>query len=119
MLLTTGIVAMLAGLKFALGLIIGSVTAVIMYRRRITIARTARASLAAAVVFLLISGAAGWAGAHAAFENGKRVDTSPSGEDLRFRNAIANNETLLCVIGSIAFAALANVGTRDRSLEPS
>ena len=116
MLLTTGMVALLAGLRFAAGLIIGAITAVVMYRRLITMARTSRASLAAAIAFLLISGVAGWAGAHAAFENGKRVDISPSGEDLRFRNAIANNETLLCVIGSIAFAALANVGTRDRSL---
>lgn len=116
MLLTARIVALLAGLRFAVGLIIGAVTASLIYRRRITVVRTSRASLAAAVVFLLISGMAGWAGAHAAFENGKRVDTSPSGEDLRFRNAIANNEALLCVTGSIAFAALANVRTRDRSL---
>lgn len=116
MFLTTGVVALLAGLRFAVGLMIGAVTAVVMYRRRITRARTSRASLVAAVVFLLISGVTGWAGAHAAFENGKRVDISPSGEDLRFRNAIANNEILFCVIGSITFAALANVGSRDRSL---
>jgi hypothetical protein len=116
MFLTTGIVAVLVGLKFIAGFIIGAVTAMVMYRRRLTVAQTLRASLGAGVVFVLVSGVAGWAGAHAAFENGRRMDIAPWGEDLRFRNAIAENEILLCVITSIGIAALANVGTKNQSL---
>jgi hypothetical protein len=112
----TGIVAVLVGLKFIAGFIIGAVTAMVMYRRRLTVAQTLRASLGAGVVFVLVSGVAGWAGAHAAFENGRRMDIAPWGEDLRFRNAIAENEILLCVITSIGIAALANVGTKNQSL---
>jgi hypothetical protein len=44
------------------------------------------------------------------------MDIAPWGEDLRFRNAIAENEILLCVITSIGIAALANVGTKNQSL---
>ena len=116
MFLTTGIVAVLVGLKFIAGFIIGAVTAMVMYRRRLTVAQTLRASLGAGVVFVLVSGVAGWAGAHAAFENGRRMDIAPWGEDLRFRNAIAEKEILLCVITSIGIAALANVGTKNQSL---
>jgi hypothetical protein len=87
-----------------------------MYRRRLTMPRTLRASLAAGVVFVLVSGVAGWAGAHAAFENGRRIDIAPWGEDLRIRNAIAENEVLLCVITSIGIAVLANVRTSSQSL---
>jgi hypothetical protein len=116
MFLTTGIVAVLVGLKFIAGFIIGAVTAKVMYRRRLTVAQTLRASLGAGVVFVLVSGVAGWVGAHAAFENGRRMDIAPWGEDLRFRNAIAENEILLCVITSIGIAALANVGTKNQSL---
>ena len=61
MFLTTGIVAALVGLKFAAGFIIGAMTATMMYRRRLTMPRTLRASLAAGVVFVLVSGVAGWA----------------------------------------------------------
>jgi hypothetical protein len=116
MFLTTGIVAVLVGLKFAAGFIIGAMTATLMYRRRLTMPRTLRASLAAGVVFVLVSGVAGWAGAHAVFENGRRIDIAPWGENLRVRNAIAENEVLLCVITSIGIAALANVTTSRQSL---
>jgi hypothetical protein len=116
MFLTIGIVAVVLGLKFAAGLIIGAVTVIMIYRRQLTVARTLRGSLAAGVVFVLVSGVASWAGAHVAFENGRRMDIAPSGEDLRFRNAIAENEVLLCVITGIGIAALANVGTNNRSL---
>lgn len=117
MFLTTGIVAVLVGLKFAIGLIIGVETAAMIYRRCLTLTRTIRASLAAGVVFVLVSGVAGWAGAHAVFENGRRMNIAPWGEDLRFRNAIAENETLLCLIASVGVAALANVRTINQKLE--
>ncbi len=112
----TGIVVVLVGLKVLVGFIIGLATAKVVYRSRLTRARALRASLVAGVVFVLISGAAGWADAHAAFSNGQRVGFAPWGEDLRLRNAIAGNETLLCVMASIGMAALANIGTKDRGL---
>ena len=68
------------------------------------------------MVFVLVSGIAGWADSHAAFENGRRMDVAPWGEDLRLRNAVAGNELLLCVIASVGIAALSNVGSRDRSV---
>jgi hypothetical protein len=113
--ITPVIAAVLVGLKFAVGLIIGAGTATLIYRSRLTRVRTIRASVSAGVVFVLISGVAGWAGAHAAFENGRRMDFAPWGEDLRLRNAIAGNEVVLCIVASIAIAALADVGTRDQA----
>jgi hypothetical protein len=114
MFLTSGMVAVLVGFKFAVGFIIGAATSKLIYRSRLTRARTLRASLAAGVVFVLISGVAGWAGSHAAFENGRRLDAASWGEDLRLRNAIAGNEVLLCLTASIGIAALANVKTKDQ-----
>ena len=70
----SGSVAVLVGLKLTLGFIIGAGTANLIYRSRLTAARTKRASIVAGVVFVLMSGVAGWAGAHAAFENGGRMD---------------------------------------------
>lgn len=113
---TSGFVAVLVALKLAVGFILGAGAANLIYRSRLTVARTKRASIVAAGAFVLTSGVAGWAGAHAAFENGQRMDTAPWGEDLRLRNAIADNENLLCVVASVATAALANFGTKDQSL---
>ena len=79
-------------------------------------AKDSQASFAVGVVFVLVSGVAGWAASHAAFENGQRMDIAPWGENLRFRNAIAGNEVLLSILASIGTAALANVGTKNRSL---
>ncbi len=61
MFMTSGIVAVLVGLKFAVGFIIGAATAKLIYRTRLTRARFFRASLAAGIVFVLVSGVAGWA----------------------------------------------------------
>ncbi len=113
---SSGFVAVLIVLKLALGFIIGAGTAKLIYNSRLTATRTKRACIVAGVVFVVMSGVAGWAGAHAAFENGRRMDIAPWGEDLRIRNAIADNENLLCVIASIATAAFANVGTKDQTL---
>ncbi len=115
MFLTIGIVAMLAALKFAVGFIMGDGTAKAIYRSRVTTARTIRAFISAGIVYVLISGFAGWAGSHAAFENGRRLDVAPWGEDLRLRNAIAGNEILLCLTASIGTAVLANFRTRDET----
>lgn len=114
MFLMSGAVAVLVLLKFALGFIIGAGTATLIYQSRLTRARVLRASLAGGVVFVLMSGVAGWAGSHAALEGDHRLDTAPWGEDLRLRNAIAENEFLLCVTASIGVAALATVGTPDQ-----
>ena len=116
MFVSSGFVAVLVGLKLAFGFIIGAGTANLIYRSRLTVARTKRACIVAGVVFILMSGVAGWAGSHAAFENGRRMDIAPWGEDLRLRNTIADNENLLCVIASVVTAAFANVGTKDQGL---
>ena len=116
MFVSSGFVAVLVGLKLAFGFIIGAGTANLIYRSRLTVARTKRASIVGGVVFVLVSCVAGWAGSHVAFENGRRMESAPWGEDLRLRNTIAGNESLLCVIASVATAAFANVGTKDQSL---
>ena len=115
MFLTSGIVAMLVVLHFGAGFITGAITAMLIYRSRLTTSRVLRASVSAGVAFVLVSGVAGWAGSHAAFENGHRLDFAPWGEDLRFRNAIAGNETLLCLVASTGAAILVNVRTKDRT----
>ena len=116
MFVTTGIVAVVLGLKFLIGFIIGFATAKVIYRSRLTRARTLRASLAAGIVFVLVSGVAGWAG-YARIRERTEVGFAPWEKNpTASRNAIAGNEVLLCVIASIGIAALANVRTKDRSL---
>lgn len=57
---TSGFVAVLVALKLAVGFILGAGAANLIYRSRLTVARTKRASIVAAGAFVLTSGVAGW-----------------------------------------------------------
>ncbi len=116
MFMTAGLVAIVVILKFLIGSVIGLVVAALIYRSRLGVWLAFRAALLAGVAFVVTSGIAGWAGLHASFQNGLRVDVAPWGEDLRLRNRIANNELMLCVAASSIAALLAGVrpGRRHR-----
>lgn len=96
-------------IKFLIGLGIGVLVGASLYRSRFCGWLAVRSAVFGGVAFLICSGIAGWAGSHAAFLNGRRMDVAPWGEDLRLRNFIAQNEALLCVVGASIAAILAGV----------
>jgi hypothetical protein len=98
-----------------MGCIIGFVVVVLIYRSRITGGVVARGTIFAGLTFLFLALLCGWAGLHAAFYNGRRLPVGPSGEDLRFRNFLADHESVLCLGGSIAASLLACYPFRRRS----
>ncbi len=68
-----------------------------------------RGAVLGGVAFLFASGVAGWAGSHAYFYNGKRLDVTPTGENLLLRNRIAEHETGIAVVSSCGAALLAGL----------
>ena len=114
MFMTAGFAAVLIGFKLVIGSLIGLVVAALIYRSRFGFGIAVQAMALASVAFLLVSGIAGWAGLHAAFQNGHRINVAPWGEDLRLRNLIAENELLLCVVSSSAAASLAGLRIRKK-----
>jgi hypothetical protein len=114
MFLTGILVAVIVTIKLLVGAAIGLIVTAIIYRSRFRIVPAIRTAVFSAVAYLLISGLAGWADSHAAFQDGHRLDVAPWGEDLRLRNLIASNEVLLCVVGSVVTAVLLNIGFKKR-----
>lgn len=112
MFMTPGLALILIALKFGLGAVIGLGTVALVYR-----ARFVRGAVVGGVVFVLASGLAGWAGSHAAFANGRRLDVAPWGEDLWLRNRIADNETMICLVSTCGAALLAGMKTRATKSE--
>ena len=108
---TSAIVSVLILGKYIVGALIGASTAALIYRSRISVKRLIPAAFVAGGAFLFGSGLAGWADSHASFENGHRMEASPSGEDLRFRNFIAENGLTISVVLSIASAAAISSGS--------
>ena len=92
-----------------IGSVIGLVVVVLIYRSRLGAWLVVRGSLLAGIAYLIASGTAGWAGLHAAFQNGQRLDVAPWGEDLWLRNRIAENELPLAVASSCIAALLAGI----------
>jgi len=95
----------------AFGATIGLVESWILYRDRLTL-RVKLWSVVLGIVGFLSGGfLAGWAGDHEAFENGRRLDVAPWGENLWLRNRISEHAflisvlfpTLLIVIGYAVF----------------
>ena len=107
--MTDGLAAILLGFKIVIGSLIGLIVAGIIYRSRFGFGIAVRGILLSSVAFLLVSGIAGWAGEHAAFQNGHRINVAPWGEDLRSRNLITENELMLCIVSSSGAACLAGL----------
>jgi uncharacterized protein YneF (UPF0154 family) len=107
---TTGLVITVIVIKLLVGAITGLVIAWVILRSKITRKPAILAAIASSVLLILGSGLVGYASAHEAWLNGKRLDVAPSGEDLRWRNRIAEYEALICfgpsalAAGAIAFA---------------
>jgi hypothetical protein len=97
----------LIAIKFLMGSLIGAALTALIFRSRFGRKLAIRGVLCAGVAFLLMSGIAGWADSHAAFENGQRMNVAPWGEDLRTRNFIAEHEIVLCVSASVIATVLA------------
>jgi len=107
--LSTGFAAVIAAIcitvEFAVGSAIGVAVAAVVYRSRFGKRPALRVSIFGGIACVMAAGLAAWADAHAAFQNGQRVDVAPWGEDLWLRNRIAENETLLCAASSAAARA--------------
>ena len=104
MVLMPGLVAVFIGFKLVIGSLIGLFVTALRYRSRLGFVVAVRAMVISGVVFVLVSGLAGL---HAAFQNGHRINVAPWGEDLRWRNLIAENELLLCIVSSSAASCFA------------
>lgn len=113
---TPGMAVITITAKFLVGCLVGLATAALILRSRLTVGQCIRSSVLAGFAFMMGSGAAGWADAHAAFQDGRRMDFAPWGEDLRLRNVIAENEMAMSLGLSVGAALLINV-RRKRSSE--
>jgi|HubBroStandDraft_4_1064222.scaffolds.fasta_scaffold149003_2 hypothetical protein len=111
MFMTTGIAVIFIVGKLLIGCLVGLLIAALIYRSRLNTRLGVRSALIAGVTYLLFSGLAGWADAHAAFQNGHRLAFAPWGEDLRLRNFIAENGLVICLAASAIAATLANVSS--------
>jgi hypothetical protein len=110
MFMTAGAAFIFIAVNFLVGAMIGiAVVVALLWRSRVRFLGVILAAFLAGTAFVLTSGLAGWASAHAAFQNGQRMDTAPWGEDLRLRNLIAENEILLCVSSSALAGILVGV----------
>jgi hypothetical protein len=103
---TTGFVTILILLKLAVGAVLGLVISWLILRSNFTWKPAVLAAVASSLLFIVGSGLVGWASSHEAWMNGKRMDIAPWGENLRWRNRIAENELLICLLPS-SLAALA------------
>jgi hypothetical protein len=111
MFMTNGIVAVIIAGKILMGSLVGLLIAALIYRSKFRIRLGVRSALFAGIAYLLASGMAGWADAHAAFQDEHRLAVAPWGEDIRLRNFIAENELVICLAASAVAATFASVGS--------
>lgn len=71
-----------------------------------------KCAIVGGIVFLLVSAVSGWAGARAAFMNGRRMDIGPAGEDLWLRNRIAEYGFVIAIVSSFGAALLSGLLSR-------
>jgi hypothetical protein len=115
MFMTPGLALFFIAFKLASGCLIGFFVALVCYRSRITIGLLLRGALFGGLAFVIASGIAGWAGSHAAFNNGVRSDVAPWGENLWFRNRIVEYEGAICIASSCIAALLAGIRLRSHA----
>jgi hypothetical protein len=109
MFLTPALAWFLIALEFLAGAVIGVVVVALVYRSRFNLRLAVRGAVLAGVAFLFAAGVAGWADSHVYFYNEKRLDVSPAGENLWWRNRIAEHETGIEVVSSCGAALLAGL----------
>ncbi len=119
MLMMPGLALYLIAFKLGAGCVIGLFTALACYRSRVTNGLLLRGALFGGLAFLIASGIAGWAGAHAAFNNGVRSDVAPWGENLWLRNRIVEYEATLCIVSSCVAGVLAGIRFRLQTRLPT
>jgi hypothetical protein len=115
MFMAPGLALFFIAFKLGAGCVIGLFTALVCYRSRRSIGLLLRGTVFGGIAFVIASGVAGWAGSHAAFNNGVRSDITPWGENLWFRNRIAEYEGGICVAGSCIAALLAGIRLRSHA----
>jgi|SRR5581483_7578069 len=71
-----------------------------------------KCAMVGGLVFLLVSLISGWAGARAAFVNGRRMDVGPAGENLWLRNRIAEYGFIIAVVSSFGAALVCGLLSR-------
>ena len=109
------VVLSLLGESFV-GAVVGFLAAALIYRSRVTRRFATLPMVIGAVLFVVLSGVVGWAGLHSFIENGRMLDFTPSGEDLRLRNWIVQHQVLILFgpsfTGALIYAALRKKPTR-------
>jgi hypothetical protein len=113
MFMTTSLAAIFIVIKLLIGSVIGVVAAALIQRSHLRFGLAVRGACFGGVAFLIASGIAGWAGLHAEFNNGQRMDLTSSGEDLWLRNRIVENELVICIASSAIAGILAGGGLRS------
>ena len=93
-------VLIIIAVKSLAGAALGLIVTAIVRRSRTTIGLAIGGALLGTLGFLVGASLVGWADAHSAIENGRRLDTAPWGEDLRLRNRIVENAALIYVISA-------------------
>jgi hypothetical protein len=88
------------------GAAIGVILTSVVHRSRTTLGLVIGGALLGALGLLIGVFLVGWADAHAAFENGHRLDIAPWGENLWLRNRIVENSVLICLIPACVFPLL-------------
>jgi hypothetical protein len=119
MFMTPGLALFFIAFKLASGCAIGFFVALVCYRSRITPGLLLRGVLFGGLAFVIASGIAGWAGSHAAFNNGIRPDVAPWGENLWLRNRIVEYEGPTCIASSCIAALLAGIRFRFHTRSPA
>ncbi len=100
---------------FFCGAVIGVAVCASIYKRRFDMKLGVKAGLFGGIAFLLTLIATNWADSHAAFQDGKRLSTAPWGEDLRFRNFLADNQLVLTLTSASVAGLLAGLRGRNPS----
>jgi hypothetical protein len=102
-------------IAFAVGALIGAGASAVVYRSRRTVPLAVRAAVLGGLTYLGFALIGGWAEQRSVFEDGRRIAIGPNGENLWFRNLIANNQLIIGITSSAAPGLLAGVPLRRRN----
>ena len=99
---------------FFIGLIVST-----FFGSRLRPGLAVRCAIVGGIVFLLVSAVSGWAGSHAAFVNGRRMDMGPDGEDVWLRNRLAEYGFIILLVASFGTALISGLLSERRHSEPA
>jgi hypothetical protein len=96
---------------FFIGLLVST-----FFGPRFRVGLAVKCAIMGGIVFLVVSAISGWAGSHAAFINGRRMDIGPDGEGLWLRNRIAEYGFIIAIVASFVAALATGLLSRRRQI---